>query len=71
MTVLCFWSTQLDLKTKDGVHKLHAGKGQVETKRGENEMKPVMADEEVHTRDSDGRGCSGLTINEGNVFRYG
>lgn len=56
-------------KTKAGVHKLHAGKGQVETKRGENKMKPVMVDEEVHTRGSDGRSCSGLTRNEGNVFR--
>lgn len=56
-------------KTKDGAHKLYAGEGHTETKWGEKKMKPVMVDEEFHTRGSDGRSCSGLTRNEGNVFR--
>ena len=69
VTILCFWGAQLDLKIKDGAHILHAGKRACRDQTGLNAMKPAMADEEVGTRDSDGRSYSGSREMLGSIFR--
>ena len=64
-----FLERTLDLKLRMVRTYCMRGRGHTESKRGENKMKPVMVDEEVHTRDSDGRSYSGSWKNEGNIFR--
>jgi len=65
-----FLERTLDLKNKDGAHILYAGKRAYRGQTGLNEMKPVMADEEVSTQDSDGRSCFGSTKNAGENFSF-
>lgn len=55
-------------KIKDGAHTLYARKRAYRGQTGLTAMKPVMADEEVSIRDSDGRSYSGSREMRGTFF---